>query len=418
MYRQLQRLFKTSVSLFWLIVFVQCSETIQPTSLHVVSMLEAEASSSDRYMAIEIDTVSKSVFTYDQRSNPKGLGRGFQGCPSIGYNNGIFYAAWFAGTKEEDSNNYITVATSADGGLSWKQNRLMIAPASDSIRHINPSLWNDKYGSLHLSWLVSKGIWDGAANGSWHVKIKEAGGRIFITNPNPLFHGVMNVKPIHFGKDSSEILFPVSGWNIGIEGLPNYTLTPSELNGVFLYKSIYHPINKRIMLPQKFARIPTVFSRDFDEPMIVDLNNNALLLMKRTASEGISLNRSNDGGRTWGTEQIFKEVGLAASSRFYLGKLKSGNLLLVLNNSANREKLMAYLSKDNGKTWPFKLLIDDRLGISYPDVVQNDRSEICMVYDYSRNYDGQIIFSRFSEEDITKGNTKAVKYKVISTLNP
>lgn len=416
MYIQFQRLFKTSFLLLILTLSIRCKEASHDNPQNVVPAIDSVDILSNRYGVLEMDTAAKAAFMYDSKSNPQGLKRGFQGCPTIGINNGIYYAAWFAGVKGEELNNYITLATSHDEGKTWSQDKLMIAPLIDSVRQIDPCLWNDKYGSLHLSWLVTKGFWDGAANGTWQVKIKEASGKIQITKPFHLFYGGMNVKPIHINKDSSEILYPVSGWNLGVQGLPNYTLTPPERNGIFLYKSRYNTTTKRLLLPTIFTKIPTKFSRSYDEPMVLDLGNNSFLFMRRSDSDGMCSATSIDGGLTWTEEKQFKTLGPSASSRFYLGKLKSGNIILVFNNSLNREKLMVYLSKDNGNTWPYKLAIDARNGVSYPDVIQNNQDEICLVYDYSRPYWGEIIFSKFTEADIINGDASKIKSVLISKL--
>lgn len=69
-------------------------------------------------------------------------------------------------------------------------------------------------------------------------------------------------------------------------------------------------------------------------------------------------------------------------SRIFLRRLQSGNILLVYNDDP--EKLIALLSKDDGKTWPYKLTIDERNNISYPDGVEDDQSLIYLTYDRSR----------------------------------
>ncbi|MFC0181185.1 BNR repeat-like domain-containing protein [Pseudarcicella hirudinis] len=416
MYLPLKKLFKISLLISVLFTCIRCKDNSPVNTPIVTPVPDPDDVSSNRYAVLEMDSASKAIFTYDATSNPQGLKRGYQGCPAIGFNNGIYYAAWFAGVKGEELNNYITIATSSDNGQTWGQNKLLIAPLIDSVRQIDPSFWKDKFGALHLSWLVSKGIWDGAANGTWHVKIKQVSDKIQITKPYPLFHGVMNVKPIHLNKDSTEILFPVSGWNIGVAGLPNYTLTPVDWNGIFLYKSTYNQTGKRILLPHKFAKIPTKFARTFDEPMVLDLGNNSLICMRRSESDGICTISSEDGGVTWGTETQFKTLGPSPSSRFYFGRLKSGNILFIFNNSLNREKLTACLSTDNGKTWQYKLLIDGRNGVSYPDVIQNDKDEICLIYDNSRPYLGEIIFAKFTEADIMNGDASKIKPVIISKL--
>ena len=62
---------------------------------------------------------------------------------------------------------------------------------------------------------------------------------------------------------------------------------------------------------------------------------------------------SLDGGKTWseGVDSKFRNP----NSAIELLKLKSGNLLLIFNDSmSSRTPLVAALSKDNDKSWPFQ----------------------------------------------------------------
>ena len=88
-----------------------------------------------------------------------------------------------------------------------------------------------------------------------------------------------------------------------------------------------------------------------------------------------------------------------ANARFFLSKLESGNLLLVRHDSHEREKLVAYLSKDDGKTWEGGLLLDERLEISYPDGFQLPDGRIFIQYDRKRE-GGELLLSVFTEEDV------------------
>ena len=57
-----------------------------------------------------------------------------------------------------------------------------------------------------------------------------------------------------------------------------------------------------------------------------------------------------------------------ANSRAYIGRLKSGRILMINHyNNTGRNNLTAMLSDDECNTWEYKLLIDERDGVSYPD---------------------------------------------------
>jgi hypothetical protein len=85
----------------------------------------------------------------------------------------------------------------------------------------------------------------------------------------------------------------------------------------------------------------------------------------------------------------------------------SGNLLLVkhgpLDQRIGRSHLTAYLSKDDGKTWGGGLMLDERLGVSYPDGQQTSDGLIRIIYDYNRVSDRNILMAEFREEDVAAG---------------
>jgi hypothetical protein len=62
------------------------------------------------------------------------------------------------------------------------------------------------------------------------------------------------------------------------------------------------------------------------------------------------------------------------------------------------------LSEDDGKTWPYELLLDEREKVSYPDGFQSADGRIFIQYDRCR-IGGEILMSVFREEDIIAGKT-------------
>ncbi|GAB2642867.1 hypothetical protein GCM10027035_41110 [Emticicia sediminis] len=410
--------YKNSLIIAFLFIAIFTITCKKVAYLDIIETFDDEYLISDPLVS-SIYSTANAIFSFEPIRNPGNKIRGYQGCPSIGYSNGKLFAAWIAGVKDEEWGNYIPVVVSNDMGTTWSKNKYIIGPTTDSVRHFDPSFWNDSFNNLRLSWTASSGMWDGGYGGTWCIRLKEDNNKILTSKPNKLFHGVMNVKPINYGKDSSSIIFPVSGWNIN-ETIYNgnyFHKTKNEWNGVFLYKSNHNFINKSLSIPTKLVKIPTQQPRVHDEAMIVALSNNEMICMFRTL-KGLYTSRSKDGGLTWSQQTPFVDLGETTSSRFYFGKLKSGNILLVMNASKNREKLTAFLSTDNARSWPYKLLIDSRSGCSYPDLVQNDAGEICMVHDYARSPKGEIIFTKFTEDDIKSGDYKKVKLTVLSRCSP
>jgi len=128
---------------------------------------------------------------------------------------------------------------------------------------------------------------------------------------------------------------------------------------------------------------------------------------------GIGQSTSLDGGKTW-TPGSDSRLG-GPNSRVAIRRLKSGNLLLVNNDTPqlmpgeergyiDRKDMMAWLSADDGQSWRGRLLLDERNGVSYPDIVEGDDGFIHVVYDHDRQKHGQILLARFTEEDVLKGD--------------
>ena len=62
----------------------------------------------------------------------------------------------------------------------------------------------------------------------------------------------------------------------------------------------------------------------------------------------------------------------------------------------------ALLSLDDGKTWPYRLLLDERDDISYPDGYQDAGGVIHIVHDRGRTGCREILLSSFTVEDIRR----------------
>ena len=144
--------------------------------------------------------------------------------------------------------------------------------------------------------------------------------------------------------------------------------------------------------------------RSFDEHMVVEKSDGTLWMLVRT-SQGIGESLSTDGGLTWGA--LSASSIQHPSSRFFIYRLDSGNLLLVkhgpMRAKTGRSHLTAYASTDDGESWSKGLLLDEREGISYPDGQQSNDGTIYIIYDRSRTGDREILMCRFTEDDVFAG---------------
>lgn len=168
------------------------------------------------------------------------------------------------------------------------------------------------------------------------------------------------------------------------------------------------------------------------EPMVVERLDGSLWMLVRTRFEGnpIGESFSYDGGRTW------TDVAPAikhTNSRFHIRRLDSGRLLLVKHSDeaveragawtggGGRQDLTAYLSEDDGKSWPHKLLIQAG-DCSYPDAAQGKDGRIFIAYDRGRRGIGaEIRMAVVREEDIKNGELVSPDSKLgvlISRIGP
>ena len=142
----------------------------------------------------------------------------------------------------------------------------------------------------------------------------------------------------------------------------------------------------------------------FSEHMAVQRKDGSLWMLGRT-TWGIAQADSYDGGGTWTVSGTPFSKIWSVSTRFHFRRLNSDNLLLVANdNPKGRKNMTAFLSKDEGRTWPSKLLLDER-NTSYPDGIETKDGVIYIIYDHGRyEKDAQeIMLAKITEADIEAG---------------
>ena len=75
------------------------------------------------------------------------------------------------------------------------------------------------------------------------------------------------------------------------------------------------------------------------------------------------------------------------------------------------------LSEDDGKTWPYTLLLDERNDAAYPDAKEGEDGYIYAVYDWERVKEREILMAKFTEEDILKGQVESKEGKLRILVN-
>jgi len=310
--------------------------------------------------------------------------RAFTGIPSLAVApRGRLWATWYAGvTPGEDANNYVVLVTSGDGGASWEE-VLTVDPDSDGpVRSFDPELWVAPDGRLYLFWAqMDRGRRD-AELGVWCIETSEPdAAEPAWSRPRRIGDGVMMCKPLVLS--SGEWVLPISLWR-GHDASAQFVISTDS---------------GRTWTRRGGCDVPKDV-RQFDEHMFVERRDGSIWLLART-TYGIGESVSTDRGATW--PELRPSGILHTPSRFFVRRLASGNLLLVkhgpLDTRTSRSHLTAYVSRDDGRTWGGGLVLDERLGVSYPDGEQTPDGLVRIIYDFNRVSDRTILMATFREED-------------------
>ncbi len=347
--------------------------------------------------------------------------RVWQGIPGIARTpNGRLYAAWYTGGQGEEPGNHVVVGVSDDDGVTWREPVLVVAPPGLDVREFDPVLWTDPLGCLWLVWAQSQdGKHYDSRAGVWvSVSSDPDAARPTWTPPRRISNGIMMNKPTVLA--NGEWVFPVACWShlakdqfveLAGERFPNALVT-SDQGATF-----------------ELRTGPDVAERTCDEQMFVETKDRGLWCLVRT-SYGIGEAFSQDFGKTWSAG---KDTGLfSPNARFFISRLASGRLLLVRHEKPAdaepgyklRSHLTAYLSDDEGKTWTGGLLLDERVGVSYPDGFQTPDGRIYIVYDYRRGdkwangTDREILFAVFTEKDVAAGKGGTLRRLISKATGP
>ena len=346
--------------------------------------------------------------------------REFQGIPGIETTKGgRLWAVWYTGGKGEGPDNFVVLVKSDDGGQSWLKEPLYVVDPPGKTRAFDSTLWLDPTGKLWLFWTqnFSPELWkisDGKG-GVWAAVCENPDAEKLVwSHPRRIANGIMMNKPIVLS--SGEWLLPTAVWADGRGGIPlpeevkdecSTNVTISRDNGKTFQ------LHGRMDIPERW----------FDEHMLVELKDGRIMCLVRT-QYGIAQSFSSDKGKTWTKGEDSGIYG--PNSRFFISRCKSGRLLLVNHPRPEgkedkdyrvREKLTAYLSDDDGKSWKGGLLLDERQGVSYPDGTILDDGSIVIIYDWERCKEGDILAARFTEEEVLAGkisNSKSYLKKLIS----
>ena len=309
---------------------------------------------------------------------------------------GRHFLTFYSGGIKEEIGNHVVLLKSEDGK---NYDQTVAICYEEGYRCFDPCLWIDPLGRLWLTWArcPEDGAWAAICDDPDADEIV-FGKEFFIG------HNVLMNKPTVLS--SGEWLFPVAVWNYDVRTLGPEWDSPITPKGSFAYAS--YDCGKT------FQRLgyADVEKRSFDEHMFLEMKNGAVRCFVRT-TYGIGAADSLDGGQHFGKDFMTNYGG--PSSRFHIRRLPSGRVLLINHyQNKGRNNLTALLSEDDGKTFPYHLLLDERSRVSYPDATVTEDGAIHITYDRDRGCfkkslkealasEREILTCRITEEDILKG---------------
>lgn len=322
---------------------------------------------------------------------------------------GRLWAPWYGGPAGEgEPGNHQTLVTSGDDGRTWSDPVAVFNPEpEDKSRCGDGHLWVDPQGRLW--WVVNRFLRDDPSplgfRTSWaFLNTKPDDAQPKWSAPILLGPGLGLNKPIVLS--TGEWLNPIDMFSADPKATdPRFTKGPK----------VYVSTDQGASWSFRSAvEIPEV---SFAEHMLAERKDGSLWLLART-SYGIAQSTSTDRGQTWSRGEPFTRE-MNVNTRFFLRRLKSGRMLLVVNNDPKtRKNLTAMISDDDGRTFPHKLLLDERK-TSYPDGTETADGSLYLIYDQERYTRGaqQILFAKINEADILAGKIVTPTSRLAQKIN-
>ena len=288
-----------------------------------------------------------------------------------------------------------------DQGRSWRDPVFVIDPQAHGLKMGTRlgSFWCDPKGRLWLFFHQSVGMFDGSCS-NWFVRCDDpVADEPEWTEPVYIGFGASLNKPIVC--TGGEWILPVSLWERWHIDKPcaDCYRELDAVRGANVFVSDDEGGHWRY-------RGGIIFQDScFNEHSVVELNDGRLWMLSRGMKEALQ-SYSADGGKTWQPPSTaFPHV----NSKSVIRRLQSGSILLIRHGqditkaTPARQELTAFLTADEGKTWSGQLLLDERTGVSYPDVAQASNGDIYVHYDRDRYGAAEILFARFREDDVKAG---------------
>lgn len=330
--------------------------------------------------------------------------RQFQGCPTLATTRGgRIYLGWYSGgTREPHMENYNLLIYSDDDGKTWSEPLIVIPSNKELFIHaLDIQLWMDPYGKLHVFWVQNNTEFAPevlpetapqkpavAVDGYYFADFRHACWEIISENPDdecPVFSeprcidtGFLRCKPT--------VLSDGTWLNFNYDQIDErYGYSVSRDEGKTYVR---HYGKKKLATP-------------FDETMAYEKTDGTVRMLARSSLGRLAESSSSDGLASWSEPRLSEIV--APNSRFFISRTPSGRILLISNDDERvRKNMTVRLSDNDGESWQYKVCIDGRESLSYPDA-DFYGGKIYLAYDRERTGAKEILFISFTEEDIING---------------
>lgn len=327
---------------------------------------------------------------------------------------GDLIACWFHGSGERNSDDVLVQGARKRAGADTWSEPFLMADTPD-LPDCNPVLFMDPRGTLWLFWIaVQDNEWGGSL-----LKYRTSTNYQGDGPPVWEWQDVIHTRPLNLetkmiatldqiDKEMGPILAGIPKIKEELQGLRD--IAPVKLRQRLGWMTRIHPImtsDNRIMLglySDVWNSSLAVFTEDWGktwtcgEPiMTMQLGNIQPAFAKRANGEIVAFMRDNglpkkirqavskDSGVTWGevTEMSIPNPGSSVD----VVVLQNGHWVLLCNDVPDgRHIVTAYLSEDEGATWPVKRKLEDFApdagSGSYFSVIQGKDGKIHCTYSY------------------------------------
>lgn len=328
----------------------------------------------------------------------------WQGIPGIEVTKkGRIFASFYSGGIGEGKGNVALIIMSDDGGETFSEP--IVAAYCEEHRCFDECIWIDPLDRLWFIWAIAP---DDAVYAS--ICENPDAEKLVWSEARLIGREIMLNKPTVLS--TGEWLFPMAVWKRKIRQRYSAPHDKNAESGAWAYKTIDNG--------ETFEKLGAaqVAESIYDEHMFLEREDGSIACYVRT-NYGMGVCYSYDGGKNW-TEGVNSGYG-KSMTRFHIRRLKSGRVLMVYHADTNmRNNLAAFLSEDDGKTWKYRLILDERYPVSYPDAKEAEDGYIYIIWDYERGggtieqaykADRGIYMAKITEEDIMKGEIVSEKGK-------